>query len=84
MILPRDGDQLILEGLGVAALPRVPWDGLAPRALTRGYEWAIFKRGRQKSASDFVTDERQLELWPASLTRPRWEYTGAPLLVDLP
>ncbi len=78
--LPRDGDQLLLEGLGLIALARDPWGGASPRALTKGFKSRILKAQAVKSASGcdgFV----QGEFWATGQKGP-FVYEGAPLLLE--
>ena len=74
-------DQLDLWALETYATSREPWSGRSPRALTRGYEFRIFKAQAEKSVSDFVSDENQLDLWLAIKKAPAVP-AGAPLLLE--
>jgi len=78
---PRDGDQLVLEGLGLTELARVPWGGVSPRVLTRGHGVFILKAQAAKSMSEFVSGD-QGDFWLPFKTAP-WVYQGAPLLKEL-
>ncbi len=57
-----------------------PWDGQAPRALTRGSRVVFLRRKPQKDERFFV-DPDQLDLFRAAKRRPRGIYSGAPLLI---
>ncbi len=56
----------------------VPWEGVAPRALTAGYVHGILKTQGGKSMGDSV-DPEQYDLWMIIKKAP-WVYQGAPLL----
>jgi len=78
--------ELELERAGQLRLPLYlgePWDGRSPRALTRGHVGVILKAQAEKSVSDFVSDENQLDLWVTVRKAPSlWE--GAPSLFPFP
>jgi len=77
-------DQLTLPGLEdfLVGDPRLPWGGISPRALTKGHGLTILKTQGEKSVSDFVSGENQLELWPTSI-KGSGIYFGAQLLLEL-
>ena len=76
---PPDGDQLKL-GLWRDQ----PWDGLSPRALTRGYSF-LFLRQKPPRHEVFF-DPEQLEFWPVDratqMEEPPPFLAGAPLLLE--
>ncbi len=76
-----DGDQLLLGGLGLAEMARVPWGGRSPRGLTRAALGVILKPQGEKSTSEFVSCD-QLEFWTTDVECP-FVYKGAPLLLEL-
>jgi len=80
MILPHDGDQLLLGLPGLVELSKQPWGGRSPRALTRGHGRVILKAQAGKSASDFVR-AGQGDLFEAVAEERAFVYEGAPLLV---
>ncbi len=83
MIRPRDGDQLLLEGLELTALARVPWEGRSPRVLTAGYVRFTLKTQVGKSMGDFVRTD-QLELFREHQKGLSSEVArGAPTLLPL-
>ena len=59
---------------------REPWDGYAPRALTKGY-LALFSRREPQEDERFFTDPDQFELFPAASKGPSAS-PRAPLLVE--
>ncbi len=61
---------------------RVPWGGVQPRVLTRGYAQFIFKAQAVKKTSDSV-DADQLPLFPGLVRKAPWVYQGAPLLQEV-
>ncbi len=61
---------------------RIPWGGRSPRGLTAGYAQFTLKARAEKSASDFVSDEEQYDLW-LPIKKAPWEYQGAPSLLPL-
>ncbi len=81
LMLTRVGDQLELFTPKEMGEVRVPWGGVSPRALTRGYKSFIFDREGRKSMSDFV-DPEQCDLWIPTKKAP-WVYQGAPSLLPL-
>jgi len=79
MALSRVGEQLELDFPELlAAARRIPWSGVSPRALTRGYERGILKAQAAKSMSEFV-DPEQRDFWLPEKKAPAI-YAGAPLL----
>ena len=75
------GDQLELGLDDVRAeLVQRPWGGQSPRALTACYKRFTLKAQAAKSVSDFVSDERQYDLWLPMKKSP-FVYEGASLLV---
>ena len=60
----------------------LPWDGRAPRSLTRSAKALFLKRERQKDERFFV-DENQLDFFKTAARRPP-QYGGAPSLWPLP
>ncbi len=60
---------------------RVPWEGLSPRALTRGFKWPILKTQGGKSCLT-PRDTGQYDLWLPEEKAPRI-YRGAPFLLPL-
>ncbi len=62
----------------------IPWDGLSPRVLTRGFI-PLFLRRKPPSHEVFF-DREQLEIWPAEwpprMKRPRVSSPGASLLLE--
>jgi len=77
-MVPHDGDQLRLDLPGVCDLP---WGGLSPRVLTRGYN-LLSLRPEPPAVSAVVQDPDQLELFEAVAEVERSE--GAPTLLPLP
>jgi len=61
---PHDSEQLEL-----ALFKGVPWNGVAPRALTRAGSGFILKPSGEEARAIFI-DKDQLELWPAKRKRP--------------
>ncbi len=79
MAFPCDGDQLILP-----LFKGEPWDGMAPRALTKVAS-GLYLRPEPPGHEVFF-DPEQLEFWPADRAAKREgppEYQGAPLLKPL-
>ncbi len=75
----REGEQLELSLDDVRL--RLPWNGRAPRDLTRVALSGIFKARAVKSASDFVRDD-QLGLFEARQKEGPRRSPGAPLLIE--
>ncbi len=75
----RDGDQLELD-----LFPGEPWNGQAPRALTKS-RTALFLRPEPHRHEVFF-DADQLELWPVHVPHrkksPRRSTAGASLLLE--
>ena len=79
---PRVSDQLELDQAD-PWFQRVPWQGQAPRGLTRVGLGLIFTAGAVESASDFV-DPLQLDLFPRRRERISYQSRTAPSLLPLP
>ncbi len=82
----HEGDQLelALDDVRLRSSGR-PWGGRSPRELTSAYKRFILQPRAEKSVSDFVSDENQLDLWLAIKKAPRvLLYRGAPSLLPLP
>ena len=85
---PHDGDQLRLALPGVVDLP---WGGVSPRTLTRG--WALTQEGldrglifQARAARHAVHEVKgQYDLWPTEgpPSHKRPIYDGAPLLMEI-
>jgi len=80
MILPHDGEQLLLgfNSCYLQPMSSLPWGGLSPRVLTRSYKRYILKAQAPGSMRDSV-DPDQYDLWPTA-KKAIFVYEGAPLL----
>ena len=63
-------------------LPRVPWEGKSPRALTR-VNMSLFLRREPQKDDRFAVDPNQYDLFRAAI-KGRPQYGGAPSLLPLP
>ena len=79
-MLPHEGDQFELWESMFPRKVEEPWRGQSPRVLTAGYKRFTLKAQAEKSVSDFVSDERQYDLW-LPIERAPWVYQGAPFLL---
>jgi len=65
-----------------AELAALPWRGVSPRVLTRGWN-ALFLQPEAQKNERFFVDPGQYDLWPSAKRAPR-VYRGAPSLLPLP
>jgi len=73
---------MISGQLSLRLFSEEPWDGQAPRSLTRGRKALFLRREPQKDDSFFV-DPNQYDLFLAAIPGRR-QYGGAPSLLPLP
>ena len=60
----------------------IPWDGISPRALTKGAKVLFSKRERQRT-TDFV-DVDQVDIWLTDTKKGPPLWGGSPSLLPLP